>query len=409
VDVPIAKSLQEDELKKFALMLSAALWTLPSLAQPVPVPTPTPTVSAVPSAPTIAAKSYILLDANSGRVLAEGNADERLPPASLTKLMTSYVLSYELEQGHVHNDDMVTISKGAWTQNPAFKDSSLMFIQVGTQVKLHDLHQGIVVSSGNDATVAVAEYLAGGEDAFADVMNQHAKRLGMTNTHFVNSHGLPDPQHYTTARDLALLSQAIIKFPNEYALYKETEFTYNNIRQYNRNGLLKRDPSVDGLKTGHTQEAGYCLVSSAQRDGMRLITVLMGADSIAARERETEKLLAYGFRYFETTPVYRAGAEIAQPRIWGGSKDKIKLGVDQDIYLTIPRGKRDALQASMNVDKYLHAPVQEKQVVGEMEVSLDGQVIQKAPLIALETVDKAGIFGRIWDALVLFFTKLLSK
>lgn len=283
-----------------------------------------------------------------------------------------------------------------------------MFIQVGTQVKLHDLHQGIVVSSGNDATVAVAEYLAGGEDAFAQVMNQHAKRLGMNNTHFVNSHGLPDPQHYTTARDLALLSQAIIKYPNEYALYKETEFTFNNIRQYNRNGLLKRDPSVDGLKTGHTQEAGYCLVSSAKRNDMRLITVIMGADSIAARERETEKMLAYGFRYFETALVYRAGAEVAQPRIWGGDKDTIRLGVDQNLYLTVPRGKRDALQATMNVDKYLHAPIQEKQVVGEMEVSLDGKVIQKAPLVALETVDKGGIFSRIWDALVLFFTKLLS-
>lgn len=396
-------------MKKFALLLSAALWSLPTPAQPVPTPIVNPTVSAVPSAPSVAAKSYILMDANSGRVLAEGNADERLPPASLTKLMTSYVLSYELEQGRVHNDDMVTISKGAWTQNPAFKDSSLMFIQVGTQVKLHDLHQGIVVSSGNDATVAVAEYLAGSEDAFAEVMNQHAKRLSMTNTHFVNSHGLPDPQHYTTARDLALLSQAIIKFPNEYALYKETEFTFNNIRQFNRNGLLKRDPSVDGLKTGHTQEAGYCLVSSAKRDGMRLITVVMGTDSIATRERETEKLLAYGFRYFETTPVYRAGAEVAQPRIWGGARETIKLGVEKDLFLTIPRGKREALKATMNVDKYLRAPIQEKQVVGEMEVTLDGQVVQKAPLVALETVDKGGIFSRIWDAMVLFFTKLLSK
>lgn len=395
-------------MKKFALMLSATLLSLPVLAQPAPTPIVNPTVTAVPSAPAIAAKSYIMIDADSGRVLMEGNADERLPPASLTKLMTSYVLSYELEQGHVHNDDMVTISKSAWTQNPAFKDSSLMFIQVGTQVKLHDLHQGIVVSSGNDASMAVAEYLAGSEDAFAQVMNQHAQRLGMSNTHFVNSHGLPDPEHYTTARDLALLSQAIIKYPNEYALYKETEFTYNNIHQYNRNGLLKRDPSVDGLKTGHTQEAGYCLVSSAKRNGMRLITVVMGADSIAARERETEKMLAYGFRYFETTPVYHAGAEVAQPRIWGGDKNTIRLGVDQDLFLTVPRGKREALQASMNVDKYLHAPVQEKQVVGEMEVSLDGQVIQKAPLVALETVEKGGIFGRIWDALVLFFTKLLS-
>lgn len=361
-----------------------------------------------PSPPTIAAKAFIMIDADSGRVIAESNADTRLAPASLTKLMTSYVLSYELEQGHVHADDMVTISKSAWTQNPEFKESSLMFIQVGTQVKLHDLHLGIVVSSGNDATVAVAEYLAGSDSAFADVMNQHAQKLGMTNTHFMNSHGLPDPQHYTTARDLALLSQAIIKFPNEYALYKVQEFTYNNIRQFNRNGLLRRDPTVDGLKTGHTQEAGYCLVSSALRNGMRLITVVLGADSINMREQETEKLLAYGFRYFETSKVYQAGAEVAQPRIWGGTKDTIKLGVDKDIGLTYPRGKREQIQAVMNVEKYLQAPIAANQPIGEMVVTLDGETIYKTPLVALETVEKGGIFHRMWDALVLFFTKLLS-
>jgi serine-type D-Ala-D-Ala carboxypeptidase (penicillin-binding protein 5/6) len=376
----------------------------PSPQQPILNPVPT----ATPSPPSIAAKSFILIDADSGRVLAEGNPDARLAPASLTKLMTSYVLSYELEQGHVHNDDLVTISKSAWTQNPEFKESSLMFIQVGTQVKLHDLHQGIVVSSGNDATVAVAEYLAGSDSAFADVMNQHAQKLGMSNTHFVNSHGLPDPNHYTTARDLATLSQAIIKFPVEYALYKEQEFTYNNIRQYNRNGLLRRDPTVDGLKTGHTQEAGYCLVSSAKRDGMRLITVVLGADSINAREQETEKLLAYGFRYFETSPIYKAGAEVSHSRIWGGKKPEVRLGVDRDVVLTLPRGKRDAVEAVMNVDKYLQAPVAANQAIGEMIVSLDGQVILKTPLVALEAVDKGNIFGRIWDWLVLFFTKMLS-
>ncbi len=370
------------------------------ILNPVPVTTPSP--------PAIAAKAYIMIDADSGRVIAEGNADTRLPPASLTKLMTSYVLSYELEQGHVHVDDMVTISKSAWTQNPEFRESSLMFIQVGTQVKLHDLHLGIVVSSGNDATVAVAEYLAGSDSAFADVMNQHAQKLGMANTHFVNSHGLPDPQHYTSARDLALLSQAIIKFPNEYALYKVQEFTYNNIRQFNRNGLLRRDPTVDGLKTGHTQEAGYCLVSSALRNGMRLITVILGADSINMREQETEKLLAYGFRYFETSRIYQAGAEVAQPRIWGGAGETIKLGVDKDIALTYPRGRREQIQAVMNVEKYLQAPIAANQPVGEMVVTLDGETIYRTPLVALETVEKGGIFHRLWDALVLFFTKLLS-
>lgn len=377
-------------------------------AQPQQLPILNPVPAATPSPPSIAASGFIMIDADSGRVLAESNADTRLAPASLTKLMTSYVLSYEIEQGHVHNDDLVTISKSAWTQNPEFKESSLMFIQVGTQVKLHDLHQGIVVSSGNDATTAVAEYLAGSDSAFADVMNQHAQKLGMTNTHFVNSHGLPDPQHYTTARDLAKLSQAIIKFPNEYALYKEQEFTYNNIRQQNRNGLLKRDPTVDGLKTGHTQEAGYCLVASALRNGMRLITVVLGADSINMREQETEKLLAYGFRYFETSKVYQAGAEVAQPRIWGGEKEVIKLGVDKDIALTYPRGKREQIQAVMNVEKYLQAPIAANQPIGEMVVTLDGETLYKAPIVALESVEKGGIFHRMWDALVLFFTKLLS-
>lgn len=375
-------------------------------SQQLPILNPVPATT--PSPPAIAANAFIVIDADSGRVLGESNADSRLAPASLTKLMTSYVLSYELEQGHVHNDDLVTISKSAWTQNPEFKESSLMFIQVGTQVKLHELHQGIVVSSGNDATTAVAEYLAGSDSAFADVMNQHAQKLGMTNTHFMNSHGLPDPQHYTTARDLAKLSQAIIKFPNEYALYKEQEFTYNNIRQQNRNGLLKRDPTVDGLKTGHTQEAGYCLVASALRNGMRLITVVLGADSINMREQETEKLLAYGFRYFETSKVYQAGAEVAQPRLWGGAKETIKLGVDKDIALTYPRGKREQIQAVMNIEKYLQAPIAANQPIGEMVVTLDGETIYKTPLVALEAVDKGGIFHRMWDALVLFFTKLLS-
>ncbi len=399
--------------KLFASIAAATLTintlTTPALAQqPLPTPILNPVPQAQQSAPSIAAKAFIMIDADSGRVLAESNADSRLAPASLTKLMTSYVLSYELEQGHVHNDDLVTISKSAWTQNPEFKESSLMFIQVGTQVKLHDLHQGIVVSSGNDATTAVAEYLAGSESAFADVMNQHAQKLGMTNTHFVNSHGLPDPNHYTTARDLAKLSQGIIGFTKEYVLFKEQEFTYNNIRQHNRNGLLKRDPTVDGLKTGHTEEAGYCLVSSALRNGMRLITVVLGADSINMREQETEKLLAYGFRYFETSKVYQAGAEVAHPRIWGGSSEQIKLGVDKDIALTYPRGKREAIQASMNIDKYLHAPIAANQPVGEMVVTLDGETILKTPLVALETVEKGNIFHRLWDALTLFFTKLLS-
>ncbi len=363
---------------------------------------------AVPSAPTVAAKAYLLIDADSGRVLVEHNADERLPPASLTKLMTSYVLSHEIEQGHVHPDDMVTISENAWSQNPRFKGSSLMFIEVGKQVKLHDLHLGVVVSSGNESSVAVAEYLAGSEDAFAQVMNQHAARLGMTNTHYVNAHGLDDPDHYTSARDLAILSQAILAYPNEYDLYKIKDFTFNNIKQINRNGLLYRDPSVDGLKTGHTDLAGYCLVTSARRDGMRLISVILGADSIAARERETEKLLAYGFRFFETLPLYTPGQEVTKSRVWGGAEDEVALGVQTPAVATIPRGKRDALQAAMNLDRVIKAPLAAGQPVGELVVTLDGETITRTPLVVLEAVEQGGIFKRLWDWLVLFFTNLLS-
>lgn len=399
-------------MKAFRMVL-AALALLPTLAvaqNPVPVPMPggAGMTAVVPSAPTLSASSYILIDANSGRVLVEHNADQRLPPASLTKLMTSYVLSYELAQGRVSGDDVVTISKNAWSQNPVFKGSSLMWVEVGKQVSLHDLHVGVVVSSGNDSSVAVAEYLAGSENAFADVMNQHAARLGLTNTHFVNSHGLPHPEHYTSARDLAILSRAIMEFPAEYDLYKMKEYTFNNIRQVNRNGLLFRDATVDGLKTGHTQEAGYCLAASAVRDGMRLISVVMGTASESIRERETEQLLSYGFRYFETHKVYEAGAQVSQTRIWGGQKDQLQLGVADDVVLTIPRGRHGEIEAVMNVDQVIKAPATTGETYGELVVTLGGETLAKVPLVAVEAVEKGGIFKRIWDGLVLFVTGLLS-
>jgi D-alanyl-D-alanine carboxypeptidase (penicillin-binding protein 5/6) len=406
---PALGVLPKSEQAQFAEPATGNTGPTPTLNTPTAGEPTASQPQVIPTAPAIAAKAFILIDADSGAVLAESNADERLAPASLTKLMTSYVLSYEIEQKHVHPEDMVTISQGAWTQNPEFKESSLMFIEVGKQVKLHDLHLGIVVVSGNDATTAVAEYLAGSESAFAAVMNEHAKRLGMTNTHFVNSHGLPDPQHYTTARDLAKLSQAIIGFPNEYALYKVKEFTFNNIKQVNRNGLLFRDPTVDGLKTGHTQEAGYCLVASSKRDTQRLISVVLGADSIASRERETEKLLSWGFRYYETRPIYRANTELSKVRVWSGAKDEFKVGVPAAVTLTIPRGRADAVQATMNVDKYIKAPVAAQQVVGDVIITLDGKEVARSPLVAIEDVDKGGIFKRFWDWMVLLFTKMLSK
>lgn len=361
----------------------------------------------IPKPPQIAATGYILMDADSGEVIVEKNADEKLPPASLTKLMTSYVLSYELEEGNVSNDDMVTISKNAWAQNPIFAGSSLMWIEVGKKVKLHDLHLGIVISSGNDASVAVAEHLAGSERAFADVMNQHAQILGMTNSHFVNSHGLPDPEHYMTARDLAILSRAILKYPEEYALYSEKEFTYNNIRQTNRNRLLWKDPSVDGLKTGHTERAGFCLVTSAKRNDMRLISVVMGTDSQSARERETQKLLSYGFRYFETHALYKKGEQLTESKVWAGAADAFPLGVERKISLTIPRGQQDNLKAVMNIDEVIRAPVTRGKEYGELVVSLDGEELLREPLVALESVEPGGFVKRLWDSIVLFFLQFL--
>ena len=367
-----------------------------------------PAFAVIPAPPQIAASGYLLIDANSGKVIVEKNADERLPPASLTKLMTSYVLSYELEKGNVSNDDMVTVSQNAWAQNPIFNGSSLMWIEVGKKVSLGDLHRGIVVSSGNDASVAVAEHLAGSESAFADVMNQHAKILGMTNTNFSNSHGLPDPDQYVTARDLAILAKGILQYPVEYALYSEPEYTYNNIRQTNRNRLLWKDSSVDGLKTGHTEEAGYCLVASSVRDGMRLISVVMGSRSETSREQETQKLMAYGYRYFKTHRLYSEGDELTQNKLWAGISDKVKLGVERDIYLTIEKGKRKAIQAVMNIDNVVKAPVSMGKEYGELVITLEGEELLREPLIALESVDKAGLFKSLWHAILLFFKQLFS-
>jgi D-alanyl-D-alanine carboxypeptidase (penicillin-binding protein 5/6) len=362
----------------------------------------------IPAPPSVAASGYLLMDANSGEVIVEQNADEQLPPASLTKLMTSYVLSYELAQGNVSNDDLVTISKNAWAQNPIFKGSSLMWIEVGKQVPLGELHKGVVISSGNDASVAVAEHLAGSETAFADIMNQHAQILGMNNTHFVNSHGLPDPQHYTTARDLAKLSQAIIKHPEEYELYSEPSYTYNNIRTTNRNRLLFKDNSVDGLKTGHTTEAGYCLVASAKKGDMRLISVVMGTSSESARERETQKLLAYGFRYFKTQQLYSAGDQLTEAQVWKGEADQLKLVVARDIHLTIPKGKQKDLQAVMDIDTVIQAPIVKGREYGELVISLDDKELLREPLVARDTIEQGGLFKRLWHSLVLFFKQLIG-
>lgn len=365
-------------------------------------------ISVTPSPPKVDAKSYLLVDAISGQVLVEHNADEPLPPASLTKLMTSYVLAYEVAQGNVAEDDIVTVSKAAWARN--FPGSSLMWLEVDTQVSLHDLHKGLVISSGNDASVAIAEHIAGSEDAFADTMNKHAEALGMSGTHYTNSHGLPDDSLYTTARDLATLARAMITdFPEEYALYREREFTYNNIRQPNRNRLLWRDSSVDGLKTGHTEEAGYCLVASAMRGDMRLISVVMGADSDEARARQTQKLLTYGFRFFETHRLYGGNEKVSDARVWGGMNEQVALGVQEDIYLTLPKGKHSNLKVDLQVDPQIQAPVTANQQYGNLVVSLGEKTVTEKPLVALANVEQAGFFARLWDKLVMYTKSLIAS
>src|SRR5690606_8170982 len=323
--------------------------TVPTLpAQPVIIPAP----------PEVAASSYILIDAESGRVIMEKNADQPLPPASLTKMMTSYVVEYAAERGKIKYTDPVLISVNAWRTG-----GSKMFVREGTTVSVEDLLKGIIIQSGNDASVAIAEHIAGSESAFADIMNQHAKVLGMNNTHFVNATGLPAQNHYTSARDLAILAKALIThFPEQYKIYAEKYFTWNDIRQPNRNLLLWRDNTVDGLKTGDTDDAGYCLVASAVRDGMRLISVVLGTTSEEARARETQKLLSYGFRYFETHPLYSAGVSLQDAQVWKGTVDTVSLGLAEPVAVTIPRGQKDKLQATLEIDSLLQAPLSEGQV-----------------------------------------------
>ncbi|MGR4067778.1 D-alanyl-D-alanine carboxypeptidase family protein [Halomonas sp. LR3S48] len=376
-----------------------------ALAQAVPAPQPQPQPQTmIPTPPQIAAKSWILMDADSGRVLVEHNADERLPPASLTKLMTAYLVERELNRGNIGMDDMVRISENAWRTG-----GSKMFIEVNTDVAIRDLLHGIIIASGNDASVAVAEHLAGGEEPFADMMNQHATRLGMLNTNYANATGLPHPEQYSSSRDMAILTQHIINdYPEHYAVYSEKYFTYNDIRQPNRNRLLWRDPTVDGLKTGWTTEAGYGLVASAKRDDMRLISVVMGTSSEEARAQETQKLLSYGFRYYETLKLYEQGAVLNTPRIWGGEKDELRVGVDHDVAMTLPRARNQELNARLDIRQDLTAPVSLGDRVGTLEVRLGDEIVGEQPLVALESIEEGGLFKRLFDQVRRFFSNLLS-
>ena len=364
----------------------------------------------VPTAPDLAAKAWILVDANTGYVLAKNNADEQLPPASLAKMMTTFIVSNEIEAGRIDEDSEVLISDNAWRLGGAKTDGSTMFLSPRTKVSVLDLMHGVIIQSGNDAAIALAEHVSGSEIAFADSMNRQAELLGMSDTTYMNATGLPAEGMLTTARDLSLIARAIIKdHPKYYSIYAKKYFKHNNINQPNRNRLLWRDTSVDGLKTGHTKAAGYCLVASAQRRDMRLISVVLGASNDASRARESQKLLSYGFRNFDTRTIYTSGELIKEnAKIWYGQQDFLNLTISDDITLTFPRGSKSNLSANILVDEQIDAPVYRGQELGRLQVSLNDEVLVDVPLVAAEDVKQSGSMARLFDWIILFFTNLMS-
>lgn len=392
----------ENMIKRFYCFCSLAVVS-------VLVSVPATAAVIMPGPPSLAATAYILMDAETGEVLVENNADETLPPASLTKMLTAFIVSDEIARGKMKETDTVLITDDAWSRGGAKSGSSTMFLNPRTRVPVIDLLKGVIIQSGNDASIALAQHLAGSEDAFADVMNQYAQLLGMQNSHFVNATGWPAEGHVTTARDMAILARAVINdHPEHYELYAEKYFSYNDINQPNRNRLLHRDPSVDGLKTGHTEEAGYCLVASAKKQGMRLISVVLGARSEESRAVESQKLLAYGFRYYQTHTLYDKGAELTRAKVWKGQVDELALGVGEKVTITIPRGAKDELQAEMLVDSQIEAPISAGQTLGEFRVTWKGDDVFTAPLIALTEVEQSGFFARMWDSVVIFFSGLFA-
>lgn len=377
----------------FTFITASLFWSHASGAPPTPKP------------PPLDVRSYILLDYHSGHVLAEANADERAAPASLTKLMTAYVVFQELRAGQIKLTDLAPVSEKAWRTT-----GSRTFIEVGTSVAVEELLKGMIIQSGNDASVALAEHIAGAEEGFADLMNRTGQRLGLNGTHFVNSTGLTHPDHYTTARDVAFLLRAIIRdFPEYYAWYSEREFTYNGITQHNRNRLLGRNPSVDGGKTGYTEAAGYCLATSAQRDGMRLISVVLGAKGEKAREDASQALLIYGFRFFESHKLYDGGTALTEVRIWKGASTKLPLGLEQDLYVTTLRGQRKDFQTALHIQPQILAPAAKDTPYGVMSVSLADTVIAERPLIALTEVPLGGWWRRLIDQIILFIYGLFPS
>lgn len=352
-----------------------------------------------PAAPIIGAKSYLVIDSKTGHEIATLDADAPLAPASLTKIMTTYVVFSALQQGQITLDEEVTVSEKAWRT-----EGSRMFIEVGTRVTIKDLLLGMIVQSGNDASVALAEHIAGSESVFAEMMNQHAAALGMHSSHFRNATGLPADNHVTTARDLATLARAIVEeFPEYYKWHAIKEFTYNNIKQSNRNSLLWRDDSVDGLKTGHTEDAGYCLVASAERDGMRIISVVLGTSSTKARADGSQALINYAFRFFETRLLFKAGEEISNARIWKSANEYSRLGVLEDLYITVRRGSYDKLESKLHIPAIVLAPIAAGQPVAELSISLDGEELLKTPLRALDDNPDGSFWQRTKDSVSLWF------
>ena len=392
-----------------ALLVSALLLAgCSGSKQEEPAPAATPTASApaattpavpVPPPPQLNARSFILIDGDSGRVLAALDPDSRQEPASLTKLMTAYAVFHALKEGRIKLTDMVTISENAWKQ-----EGSRMFVEVGKQVSVENLIQGMIVQSGNDATVALAEFVGGTEPTFVQMMNSYAKQLGMTGSHFTNSAGMPDPEHYMTARDAATLADAVIReYPEYYRWYSQKEFAWNGITQQNRNGLLWRDPSVDGVKTGHTESAGYCLIASSKRDGMRLVSVVLGTDSMKAREDASAALINYGYNFFETKRVYAAGQPLTTARVWKGAAPEVGLALKRDLYITGQRGRVGSVQAEFELPERLIAPLSASTAIGKVKVVVDGATVATYDLYPAQDVPAGGFFRRAVDSVRLWF------
>jgi serine-type D-Ala-D-Ala carboxypeptidase (penicillin-binding protein 5/6) len=372
--------------------------------RPSPVPRPVVPDAPVPPPPDVDGKSWVLMDYATGQILASKEPDLRVEPASITKIMTDYVVSAEVANGKVHMTDPVTISENAWRGGGAGTDGSTSFLKLNSQVPLKDLLYGLIIQSGNDAAIALAEHTAGSEQAFAGLMNAYAKQLGMVNSNFQNSSGYPIANHYTTAHDVAMLSRALIQdFPEDYAISAVKEFEWNGIKQHNRNTLLWRDPSVDGIKTGHTAGAGYCLAASAKQGEARMIAIVMGASSEKARADSAMALLSYGFRFYETHKLYDSSKPLATPRLWKGETNQLPLGVSGNVLVTVKRGEYDQLKATMDIPATLIAPFKKGQQVGTLRITLAGQPVQSVPLIAMNDAPQGGFFSRLWDSIMLWF------